>query len=241
MTEKKSFETKFASFRKAIGSMDWSPDGMNAKQNYSYLSNQKMKGNVSKALVDNGLGWDVRFTDLQILPGVGEKMGQHFILRAEARIFDCDDLMSFVTWEAYGEGADMGDKAISKAQTNAFKNLIANNLLVSEYDAVGESIMDSSDTAKAMGEPISYQDRKEMAKTIVLNQHPAEPQVQERTATATQIQVMKKILDKVKVLDDTVLASFGTKDAIEERFNMAVTTEQAADFIKEFKGVMALQ
>lgn len=246
MTEKKSFETKFSDFRKRIDSMDWSPDGLNVKQNYPYLSNQKMKGNISKALVENGLGWELRFVDLQPLPGVGERMSQHFILKAEAKIFDSEDFGRFVIWEAYGEGADTGDKAISKAQTNAFKNIIANNLLVSEFDAVGESIIDSNESAKMAGESLSYQDKKEMAKDLVLKMHPAEPvqtvkTVDGRSVTDTQMQVMTKIMDQVKSIDAEKLESFGTLDYIQKRFDESVTSETAAEFIKEFKGVMALQ
>lgn len=239
-----TFEGRLANLRKTINSMDWSPDGVNLSQNYKFLSNQKMKANVSKALADVGLEWRVEFTDLTQLPPIGERMGQHYMIKAVAHISDTtsDD---YVVWTAYGEAADMGDKGIAKAQTSAFKCLIANNLMVSEYDAETESEIVSKDDMKGAGMS-GFEANKEFAKAKVLNNNPAatdRPPVQssQRTVTATQSQAMDKIITKVRTLDPTTLTLFGVLDDIENEYHSVQTPEQAAQFIGRYKGALSLK
>ena len=238
-----TFSARLSDLRKAINMMDWSPDGVNLSQNYKFLSNQKMKANVSKALVEVGLNWYIEFTDLEVLPPVGDRMAQHYKVKAEAHITDTTSDETII-WTAFGEAADSGDKGISKAQTNAFKNLIANNLMVSEYDAETESEMVSTDDMKAKGVS-GYDAKKEIAKAKVLNRNPVENPVErppaQRTMTTTQSQAMAKIIAKVRTLDETTLAPFGTMDGIEMEYHAVQTTEQAAQFIGRFKGVLTLE
>lgn len=239
----KSFMERLNAFRKSVNGMDWSPDGVNPSQNYKFLSNQKMKGNVGKALADNGLEWIVSYTDLQIMPPIGERMGQHYIIKATATIMDTtsDDTLD---WVAYGEAADSGDKAISKAQTNAFKNLIANNLMVSEYDAETESEIETKDAMRSEGMS-EFKLNKEAAKAKVLAQSdgvpPVIPKADGRPMTHTQQQVLDKIMSKVGTLDDITLAPFGIKDDIISEGHLVQSTDQAASFIAKYKGVMSCQ
>lgn len=239
----KTFMEKLNAFRRSVNAMDWSPDGVNPNQNYKFLSNQKMKGNVGKALADNGLEWSVSYTDLQIMPAIGDRMGQHYIIKATATIMDTTSDEG-VEWVAYGEAADTGDKAISKAQTNAFKNLIANNLMVSEYDAETESEIETKDTMRSEGMS-EYKANKEMAKAKLIASNedipPVIPKSDGKPMTATQHQVLDKIISKVGTLDELMLAPFGIKDEIIEEGHTVQTAEQAASYIAKYKGVMACQ
>lgn len=245
MDEKKipTFPMRLSSFRKSINGMDWSPDGQNLGQNYKFLSNQKMKANVSKALVESGLEWRLEFTDLEVLPAIGDRMGQHYRIKATAHIFDTTSDNEIV-WVAYGEAADTGDKGIAKAQTNAFKCLIANNLMVSEYDAETESEIVSKDDMRAEGRS-EFDTKKEFAKAKILSDNPVKPPERppatKRTVTMTQTQAIEKIMAKVRTLDDTTLVPFGTMADIENRYHAIETPEQAAQFIGDFKGVLTLR
>lgn len=241
MAEKKNFGDKILVFREEISKQDWSPDGENVSQNYEFLSNKKMKVNVQKALVKAGLDWRVDYTDLQIMPAIGERQTQHYICKAVATISEPGDNSQCIQWIAYGEAADTSDKAISKMQTNAFKNLVANNLLVADLTEEGESIAESVQSAKDSGKS-GYVAKKEVAKEMVLKQH-GEPEKApvKGSPTAIQAQVMEKILNKVKTLDDTTLASYGTADEIEQRYRAVKTADDAAQFITDFKGVVQLQ
>lgn len=245
MAEKKNFGDKILVFREEISKQDWSPDGENVSQNYEFLSNKKMKVNVQKALVKAGLDWRVDFTDLQIMPAIGERQTQHYICKAIATISDPSDPSDeYIQWTAFGEAADTSDKAISKMQTNAFKNLIANNLLVADLTEEGESIAESMQSAKDSGKS-GYDAKKEVAKEIVLKKHGEPTKTEIKTPkggpTAIQVQVMEKILNKVKILDDVVLAPFGKADEIEQRYRAVKTNDDAAQFIIDFKGVVELQ
>ena len=235
----KSFSERILAFREEISKQDWTPDGENVAQNYEFLSNKKMKVNVQKALVSARLDWRIDYTDLQIMPAIGERQTQHYICKAVATISEPGTDQS-VQWTAYGEAADTGDKAISKMQTNAFKNLIANNLLVADLTEDGETIIESVQSAKADGKS-GYAAKKEVAKEVVLNKHPSDkPPAVKGSVTATQTAVMEKILNKVKTLDEITLAPYGTVIDIEQRFREVATSEDAASFIADYKGVVSL-
>lgn len=247
MVEKISFGKKLSLLRSTINEMDWSPDGVNVSQNYKFLSNKKMKGNVSAALAKVGLEWRIQFSELQILPSIGERMGQHYMIKAIATIFDADNPNDLTEWIAYGEAADTADKGIAKAQTNAFKSLIANNLMVSEYDADIESDMESTSSFAAEGMS-GYDIKKEVIKGKILTQNPAKPPEEmkktpetTKTVTATQKSVMDKIVNKVQVVSEIDLVPFGTVDDIVAEYHSVSGPEQAAAFISKYKGVMSCQ
>ena len=183
MAEKISFEKKLSRFRDILNTMDWSPDGTNAKQGYQY--------NVSKALVNSGLEWDIQYRNLQILGPIGN-MGQHYILEGVATITDIDDPSFYKTYSAFGEAADSGDKGISKAQTNALKNVLSNNSLLSFYNPLEEEIMEISDSLLAEGMS-GYKVRKEVAKNTVLSKNPVLDKAAEIPKT-----IDKKASDEVK-------------------------------------------
>lgn len=242
MTEKKNFGDKILAFREEISKQDWSPDGLNVNQNYKYLSNQKMKANVMRALVKAGLDFKIDYSDLQIMPSIGERLTQHYIVRAVATITEPGNTVDSVQWTAYGEAADSGDKAISKMQTNAFKNIIANNLLVAELSVEGEDLVESVQSAKDEGKSV-YNVKKDVAKETVLKTHAAEPVKTNAGNGPTTVQqtIIEKIMNKARVLDEITLAPFGTIEDIEVRFHNIRTVDDASSFIADLKGVVSLQ
>ena len=242
MTEKKNFGDKILAFREEISKQDWSPDGLNVNQNYKYLSNQKMKANVMRALVKAGLDFKIDYSDLQIMPSIGERLTQHYIVKAVATITEPGNSVDSVQWTAYGEAADSGDKAISKMQTNAFKNIIANNLLVAELSVEGEDLVESVQSAKDEGKSV-YNVKKEVAKETVLKTHAAEPVMTNSGNGPTTVQqtIIEKIMNRAKTVDEITLAPFGTIDEIEQRYRSIKTVDDASAFIADLKGVVSLQ
>lgn len=242
MTETKCFGDRLLLFREEISKQDWSPDGTNVGQSYNYLSNVKMKANVLRALVKAGLDWKIDYSDLKEMPSIGDRMTQHYIVKATATIFNPKDLSQFIQWTAYGEAADTSDKAISKMQTNAFKNLIANNLMVAELSVEGEDLVESVQSAKDEGKSV-YNVKKEVAKETVLKTHAAEPvkTPAKNGPTTVQQTIIEKIIAKVRTLDELTLAPFGTLDDIEQRYHTIATVDDASAFISDYKGVVSLQ
>lgn len=242
MIEKKNFGDKILAFREEISKQDWSPDGLNVNQSYKYLSNQKMKANVMRALVKAGLDFKIDYSDLQIMPPIGERLTQHYIIKAVATITEPGNSVDSIQWTAYGEAADSGDKAISKMQTNAFKNIIANNLLVAELSVEGEDMVESVQSAKDEGKSV-HNVKKEVAKETVLKTHAAEPvkTPAKNGPTTVQQTIIEKIIAKVRTLDELTLAPFGTLDDIEQRYHAIATVDDASAFISDYKGVVSLQ
>ena len=167
---------------------------------------------------------------------------QHYIVKAVATITEPGNTVDMIQWTAYGEAADSGDKAISKMQTNAFKNIIANNLLVAELSVEGEDLVESVQSAKDEGKSV-YNVKKEVAKETVLKTHAAEPVKTNSGNGPTTVQqtIIEKIMNKAKTVDEISLAPFGTIDEIEQRYRSIKTVDDASAFIADLKGVVSLQ
>lgn len=249
---KESFYVKLSKFRGILNSQDWSLDGFNEKQNYHFLSHRKMKSNVSKALVEAGLEWRVDFSDWSKEQEIG-MMKQHYIIKAVAVITDIDNPDDYVEMVAFGEASDSGDKGMTKAQTSAFKALIANNLMVSEMDEEGEEVESTNDAIK--GEARSnYEAKQEIIKSKVIRESAKGTGDEKKpTATAknrsavvssegaiseTQKKVMDKIMMKAGVLSDVELGRFGSREQITSDFETVKTAEDALKFITAYQGVM---
>lgn len=196
-----SFERKLSKLREVLNSMDWTPDGTNVKQGYKYLTHTKIKGNMSRALVASRLEWEMQYSDLQFRPEVGA-MSQHYILQATATIFDIDNPEKSRRYTAFGEAADSGDKGTAKAQTNAFKNILANNFMLSLYTVEEEDRMEVEDSIM-MGGGSKYEAKKESAKNAVLAKNPVKieqpaeptkdvPKVEEQKEQPTETKVKSK-------------------------------------------------
>ena len=242
MSNEVGFFQKMSNLRTILNEQDWTMDGWNDKQGYPFLSHQKMKSNVSKAMVQAGLEWTLDYTEWSKEPEIG-MMKQHYIVKAHATIYDTSS-DKFVTIDAFGEGADSGDKAMSKAQTNAFKSIISNNFMVAEIGADGEGVEASNDTIKTDARS-GYEAKQEIAKAKTIRQNatsePTPVVNAEGAVSETQKKVLSKILDKVKILDEGVLQQFGSRDQIETDYYSVKTAEDALRFITAYQGVLKCQ
>lgn len=249
---KESFYVKLSKFRGILNSQDWSLDGYNEKQNYHFLSHRKMKSNVSKALVEAGLEWKVDFSDWSKEQEIG-MMKQHYIIKAVAVITDVDNPDDYVEMVAFGEASDSGDKGMTKAQTSAFKALIANNLMVSEMDEEGEEVESTNDAIRSEAKS-HYEAKQEIIKSKVIREsakgtgdekkptttaknHPAVVSA-EGSISDTQKKVMDKIITKAEVMSDVELEKFGSREQIVSDFESVKTAEDALKFITAYQGVI---
>ena len=249
MADRLSFEEKLANLRTILNKMDWEPDGTNVKQGYRYLTHTKIKGNVSKALSDAGLEWAIEYSEPKKMDAVGQ-MTQHFIVEAVCTIYDVGGTGKSKSYTVWGESADSGDKALSKVQTNAFKNFWANNFMLSLYTPEEEAVIDIKDSVKAEGGS-EYKAKKEVAKEKVLKENPAKPEVSEvkeetkdekKPLSETQKKAMSRIMEKATTMSESELASIGISLVdVGADYNNALGKDDGilgADFIQKYKKVM---
>ena len=243
---KKAFFDKLATFRGLLNEMDWSPDGVNAHQNYRFLSESKMKGQIGPALTKAGLEWRATYSDVRMLDPVGS-MRTHIMLTMTVELSDEDG--NTATYTAFGTAADSGDKAMSKAQTNALKNLIANNWLVSAYDSETEGEIESkhakafvsAERVEEMKAELARKQAERKAIEQARQEHEAskaqpEPMIP-AGVTAIQRTAMGKVMDRLRTLDPTDLEQMGGLVALENEFNAIKTSQQAAEFISKYRGL----
>ena len=244
MTKDKQFFDKLAKFRALLNAMDWSPDGINTHQNYRFLSESKMKGQIGPALVEAGLEWRATYSDVKMLDAVGS-MRTHILLTLTVELFDDTGSETYV---AYGTAADSGDKAMSKAQTNALKNVIANNWLVSSFDAETEGELESKSSSKTFipqerSEEIKVQlakkqaERKAQIEAKLDAAVPATPAPAPAEMTAVQRTAVDKLYNRLKTLDSTDIEQYGGMVAIENEYHATKTSKQAAEYINKYRGI----
>lgn len=244
-----SFKERLSDFRYGVKNCDWEPDGVNTNQGWTFLSESKIKSQINPLLAVNKLEWSVKYQNLMVLEAVGS-MKQHYVVDCHVTIFDVYSDEK-VEYSAFGEGADSGDKAISKAQTNALKNVIANNFLLSSYNAESEGMIEST-VSKRSG--MSFTDAKKEAKEILVESSakpvvaPARPVEAKETAVPTATQktlinaiqknAMEKIMTKAKTATEESLAPFGGLAVIEGEYNSVKESndaKQATFFIQRYK------
>ena len=245
MTKDKQFFDKLAKFRALLNAMDWSPDGINTHQGYKFLSESKMKGQIGPALVEAGLEWRATYSDVKMLDAVGS-MRTHILLTLTVELFDDTGSETYV---AYGTAADSGDKAMSKAQTNALKNVIANNWLVSSFDAETEGELESKSSSKTF---ISQERSEEIKAQLAKKQAERKAQIEAKLdaatpapapapapadMTAVQRTAVDKLFNRLKTLDSTDLEQYGGMVAIENEYHATKTSKQAAEYINKYRGI----
>ena len=239
MTKDKQFFDKLAKFRALLNAMDWSPDGINTHQNYRFLSESKMKGQIGPALVEAGLEWRATYSDVKMLDAVGS-MRTHILLTLTVELFDDTGSETYV---AYGTAADSGDKAMSKAQTNALKNIIANNWLVSSFDAETEGELESKSSSKTF---IPQERSEEIKAQLAKKQAERKAQIEAKLdaavpapaeMTAVQRTAVDKLYNRLKTLDSTDIEQYGGMVAIENEYHATKTSKQAAEYINKYRGI----
>ena len=241
MTKDKQFFDKLAKFRALLNAMDWSPDGINTHQNYRFLSESKMKGQIGPALVEAGLEWRATYSDVKMLDAVGS-MRTHILLTLTVELFDDTGSETYV---AYGTAADSGDKAMSKAQTNALKNVIANNWLVSSFDAETEGELESKSSSKTfIPQERSEEIKAQLAKKQAERKAQIEAKLDAATSTpapaemtAVQRTAVDKLYNRLKTLDSTDIEQYGGMVAIENEYHATKTSKQAAEYINKYRGI----
>ena len=239
---KTEFYTKLSKFVEILSKQDWTPDGYTDKQDYSFISHKKMKNNVSKAITEAKLVWNISYSDYQVCEPIGA-MKQHYLLKAIATIRDCEDPDAYETYQAFGEAADSGDKAMAKAQTSGFKAIINNNFFISDLDVEGENVVESNDAIKAQS-ATSFQANKEIVKEKVIKKYfdPAEHIEPKRSIegniTDTQRNVLDKIINKARIMSETELMRFGNIAQMESEYAAVKTADDAMKFITAYTGVL---
>lgn len=152
--ERKAFLKKMNAFRKDLFECDWTPDKwfmINDKPKYPYISEAKYKQNFIPLIIKHGLDIKMEFSDLQGRAAIG-LMSQHWTVKCRMTISDMDTGES-ESYEVYGEAADSGDKAIGKAQTHAFKQIIAQSFGITGSQDPDDTSLDNVIPVKSKSIP----------------------------------------------------------------------------------------
>ena len=108
-------------------------DGFNDHQNYSYTSAMQYKTLFNQCLVKNRLL--SKLDDLMCTIGDSFRSEKMTLILYQGILtiedVDSDEKKTYLVWS---EGADNGDKGISKAKTLALKDMIKANFLISDKD-----------------------------------------------------------------------------------------------------------
>lgn len=137
MTEISSFRKKVREVRKGVNSLDWTPDKSvliaKSGNKYDYISIAKIKSSFAPLLEEAGLDldMDIIWDSLRILESV--KGETHVILAVKWTLIDVDTGYSH-SEVVLGESSDMGDKAVTKAQTYSLKSWLSSKFLLAEGD-----------------------------------------------------------------------------------------------------------
>lgn len=234
---------KLSKFQEIISKQDWSPDGHNDKQDYDFVSHRKMKKNVGAAAIEAGLVWKITYDGLTIQEPIG-MMKQHYIIMATGSLTDRDQPEFSIEYKAFGEAADSGDKALSKAQTSGFKAIINNNFFIADIEADAEEIIENNDSIKAAAES-GYEARQQIIREKVIRQSatetPAATQPNNNNmgnVSDIQRKVLEKIISKARIMSESDLLPFGSIDQIEEDYYNIKSADDAQTFITTYTGVL---
>lgn len=238
---KEEFFGKLSKFRKILNEQDWTPDGWNKTNGYEYITNRKIKANVSKALVAAGLEWRITFPSWEQGDAIGA-MKQHYYVDVEATIYDIADPSQTMEYHAVGEGADSGDKAYKKACTAGLVTILTNNFMLSELPVEGEDAQVSNDDVKAKSETVFQANQEIKRQKVVSESKKVEPHpVQDGNVTESQKKVMERIYNKAQALSEVELSKFGSFETIEYDYNNVRTAADAQNFITTYTGVLRCQ
>ena len=111
-------------------------DGRNDFQKYDYTKAAPMFGKINAAFVANGLYTKSSFelVESRDVTTSSNKTEKYVIMKAIITVHDADDPKEFVTYEGYGSGQDVGDKAIMKSETAALKYAYVSGLCIAMAD-----------------------------------------------------------------------------------------------------------
>lgn len=204
MTEITSFRKKVLSIRKEVNALDWTPDKSvfiaKTANKYDYISIAKIKSTFAPLLEKAGLDMDmeVLWDSLRVLESTrGET---HVILAVKWTLIDVDTGYSNSD-VVLGESSDMGDKAVTKAQTYSLKSWLSCKFLLAEGDM--PDITEQEDSGRQFVKK-SPEEKVEMKSRVLeqgvapsVSKPKAEPKAEEK---ATEPEV-KKAEEKPKAED----------------------------------------
>lgn len=121
---------KLMILREKMNSFTWEKDGKNRHQSYEYITEKQYKNNFKVALAAAGLDFKSSILEYQFIPQISDKMNM-VIAKFQFEIIDRETDEREI-YQAFGSGADTGDKGLYKAYTGAIKYFLANNYLVAE-------------------------------------------------------------------------------------------------------------
>lgn len=237
---------KVSHFRDLVNKMDWSDDAeyknVNApKAGYTYVSERKYKNNLKTALVECGLEMTIKFYDLKAGEPIGN-MRTHYTVRAHMMLIDVDNGAN-IEYDAYGESADSGDKAVRKAQTSAFKSLFDSNFMLAESQATD----DDREPSPASVRPPTEEQRKEilssMEGNVVRTEPPAPSTVPVQTAidapdtpiTDLQRRGIANLLSRFEKAVNEGKRTQTEFDACKDQADHIRGPKDAAEFLKHWK------
>lgn len=122
---------KINAMRNDVLKADWKPDNFYVirKDNtrVDYVSVGKMKANLNPIFQKNGVEYDLCFGDPVPVGG----SASHFIVPLTVTMVDVES-GAWCIDKVNGEAADVGDKAIGKAQSYAMKQWLSNRFMISD-------------------------------------------------------------------------------------------------------------
>lgn len=143
-------------------------DGLNKNQNYEYLSEEKIVGELHAACVECGL--TVAPTCMEMLESYeyttanGNPMRGRLI-RVTYQLTDPAD-KDFILIQGIGEGVDSGDKATNKAMTAAYKYALRQAFMISTGDDPDkETPIAAAGKSQTQTKPVGKQQPKKNGQT----------------------------------------------------------------------------
>ena len=248
-TKNNEFGKKLRDLRKVISEQDWTDDGRfvvpsNPSKNYTYVTADKAKKNLNAAMMETGLEIIVRYSDLQFHPGIGS-MTQHVTVICHMTVYDPDTPDTGIVFEAFGEAADSGDKAVNKAQTDGIKQIIFNVWLVADNSDPDRNISDIEAPAVGRQIPPTPEQKAEAFQQLKAKATPAPTPVQLQTTapvaipkadgeqgpTPIQLKAMERIVSALTEDKENGTLTGGEYDAIMSEKDAIKTSKDAAEFI----------
>lgn len=111
-------------------------DGRNDFQKYDYTKAAPMFGKINAAFVANGLFTKSHFelVESRDVTTSSNKTEKYVVMKVTITVHDADDPKEFASFEGYGSGQDVGDKAIMKSETAALKYAYVSGLCIAMAD-----------------------------------------------------------------------------------------------------------
>ena len=252
-TKNNEFGKKLRDLRKVISEQDWTDDGRfivpsNPSKNYTYVTADKAKKNLNAAMMATGLEIIVRYSDLQFHPGIGS-MTQHVSVVCHMTVYDPDTPDTGIVFEAFGEAADSGDKAVNKAQTDGIKQIIFNVWLVADNSDPDRNVSDIEAPAVGRQIPPTPEQKAEAFQQLKAKATPAPAPTQLQTTapvaipktdgeqgpTPIQMKAMERIISALTEDKENGTVTGGEFDTIMGEKDKVKTSKDAAEFIIRYR------